>query len=86
MNCRWLQGKKVKQCESVSSPVVLSGCELEAFCESGDFAFCPVFRARKKRPDVKLSLKEYYIIYSNWVRNPCFPDSQVNGLKEWGLK
>ncbi len=69
MDCMWLKGKETKQCGAVDSSVVLSGCELEEFCTSGDYESCPVYKARERLGDKRLSVKQYYLVYSSWTRH-----------------
>jgi len=68
MDCPFLGGKDRKVCMAVSSTVILSCCELESFCQGSGYMTCPVYRAYRKMQGKKLSLDQYCIIYSLWVR------------------
>lgn len=69
MNCPHLKGDRIKQCRAVNCVVVLSGCELKVFCTTGNHRSCPVFLAKREARGEKITLNDYYRIYSRWVRS-----------------
>ena len=80
MNCPWMQGNRIKECAAVSSPVVLSGGELEAFCRGGDYHTCPVFQAVEEQGGEKIEIRQYCLIYDRWARTPARPAAAAGGL------
>ena len=67
MKCPFLKGERTKQCGAVTCTVVLSGCELSKYCETANYARCPVYNAFMKKK-YRLSLNEYCRIYSLWTK------------------
>jgi hypothetical protein len=68
MKCPFIEGETIKKCRAVDCAVALGGCELNNFCLLDKHNSCPVFQEKIKITGVKLSLAQYYAIYSDWVR------------------
>ena len=64
MKCPWLYKAQPQKCSAVQGLVVLSICELEKYCESGNYILCPVYKAQRFSGEL-LSVYQYREIYLN---------------------